>query len=105
MNERKREKKKNEKKIKHILKMISKQDSEVENARHNRFIEEMMTLTQGIGDPGFRGRGKRFVDDILDRTGAGGTEGGIFDIDQFSDDSNVSDLDISSSEDDGANDN
>ena len=70
MNERKREKKKNEKKIKHILKMISIQDSEVENARHNRFIAEMMTLTQGIGDPGFRGRGKRFVDDILDRTGA-----------------------------------
>jgi hypothetical protein len=39
----------------------------------------MVSLTQGLGDPGFRG--KRFVDDILDRTGAGGTEGGLFDID------------------------
>ena len=34
-------------------------------------------------------------------TGAGGTEGGIYDIDQLSDESQ-SDLDISSSDDDGA---
>ena len=28
----------------------------------------MMSLTQGLGDPGFRGKNKRFVDDILDRS-------------------------------------
>ena len=38
------------------------------------------------------------MDDMIDHTGAGGTEGGIEQADEFSDDSNASDLDASSSD-------
>lgn len=66
--------------------------------RYCKFVSEMLSITQGLGDPGFRGQGKRFMDDLIDHTGTGGTEGGIEQADEFSDDSNASDLDVSSSE-------
>jgi len=40
-----------------------------------------------LGEPGFRGLGKRFVDDFFERPGGEGDNA------QFSDDSNASDLD------------
>ena len=53
-----------------------------------------MSMTQGLGEPGFKGLGKRFVDDIFERPGIEG------DLAQFSDDSNASEMDISSSDED-----
>ena len=52
----------------------------------------MLSMTHGCGDPGFRGKGKKFIGDISQN---GGDEG---DIDYFSDESNASEYDLSSSE-------
>ena len=49
----------------------------------------MLHSTHGLGDPGFTGKGKRFANDIIDRTSCSGF---------ISEDSNASELELSSSD-------
>jgi len=73
------------KKMRRILKKVGRTEikedeiaqtevSMVGKARSTRFIADMLSMTHGCGDPGFSGRGKKFIGDISTN---GGDEGDI----------------------------